>query len=92
MAQDKTEATWINLTPDALAPEQKEAFDMFIEAKHQFESTFAPMPGHVIRFSYKGADFDKIGMCEIAAPKSRDAVKQNLQAWLAARRAAGSRT
>ena len=86
---DKSDITWVNFTPADLSPAQREAYDMMIEAKAQFEATFIPRDGFAFRFSYKG---ERLGVAEIAVPKSREAVKQSLQDWLASKRAAGSRT
>ena len=89
---DKPEMIWINFTPADLTEDQREAFDMLVEARKQFEAAFTARPGYTFRFSYKGNDWDRLGMTEIAIPKSRDQVKQSLQDWLASKRAAGSRT
>ncbi len=89
---DKSTETWINFTSVDLSPEQREAFEMFVEAKHAFEATFPCDDAHSLRFSYKGADFTRMGLCQIAKPKSTDAVKQSLADWLASKRASGSRT
>jgi hypothetical protein len=85
----KQELVWVNFTVDDLNAEQREAYDMMIEARAAFERTFPARSGFTYRFSYKG---DRLGLAEIAIPKSRDAVKQSLQDWLASKRAAGSRT
>ena len=85
----KPDLVWINFTVDDLNPEQRKAYDMMIEARHLFEATFPCRYGFTYRFSYKG---DRLGIAEMAAPKSREAVKQSLQDWLASKRAAGSRT
>jgi hypothetical protein len=92
MADKSQELNWINFTADDLTPEQREAFDMMLEARKAFEATFPCRDGFTLRFSYKGADFTRMGLCEIAAPKSREAVKQSLADWLASKRATGSRT
>ena len=92
MADKSQDMIWINFTPADLTEDQREAFDMLVEARKAFENTFTARPGFTFRFSYKGNDWDRLGMTEIAIPKSRDAVKQSLQDWLASKRAAGSRT
>ena len=88
-APTKTELTWVNFTPADLTKDQHEAYDMMIEARQAFEATFIPRDGFAFRFSYKG---ERLGVAEVALPKSREAVKQSLQDWLASKRAAGSRT
>ena len=85
----KPDIAWVNFTPADLSPEQRKAYDMMIEAKNLFEATFIPRDGFTFRFSYKG---ERLGVAEIALPKSRDAVKQSLQDWLASKRASGGRT
>ena len=85
----KPDLVWINFTPEDLDLGQRKAYDMMIEAKAQFEATFIPRDGFTYRFSYKG---ERMGMAEVARPRSSDEVKQSLQAWLASKRAAGSRT
>ena len=91
MAQvaSKPELVWINFTVDDLNKEQREAYEMMQEARKQFEATFPCREGFTYRFSYKG---DRLGIAEMAIPKSRDAVKQSLQDWLASKRATGART
>lgn len=83
---DKSNEVWINFKADDLEGDQAEAFKMLVQAKDLFEATFPCREGYTLRFSYKGADFSRMGFCEIAKPKSADAVKQNLSAWLQARR------
>jgi hypothetical protein len=85
----KTELVWINFTADDLDKDQREAYEMMVEARKQFEASFPCRDGFTYRFSYKG---ERMGMAEMAVPKSADAVKQSLQAWLASKRAAGTRT
>ena len=89
---DKSAMEWKNFTPADLTDEQREAFDMLVEARKQFEGTFPARSGFTYLFSYKGNAWERLGMTEIAIPKSREAVKQSLQDWLASKRAAGSRT
>lgn len=92
MADKSNTEQWINFKADDLSGDQLEAYNMLIEAKRQFEATFPCRENYELRFSYKGADFSRMGFTEIAKPKSRDEVKQNLAAWLASRKAAGIRT
>jgi len=88
---DKSNETWINFAAADLVDDQREAYEMLLEAKRAFEATFPVRDGFELRFSYKGADFSRMGFCELARSKSKDEVKTNLAAWLAARKAAGDR-
>lgn len=90
MAND-TNATWINFTADDLPQAQADLFATMIAAKAAFEASFPVAPGKALRFSYKGADWSRMGMCEVAAPKSKEQVTTSLSAWIAAQKANGAR-
>ncbi len=92
MADKINDATWINFTADDLPQAQADLFKVMIEAKNAFEASFPARDGYTLRFSYKGADFTRMGMCEVARPKDKAAVATSLSAWIAAQRAAGART
>ena len=86
-----TDATWINFTADDLPQAQADLFTALLAAKSAFEASFPVSPGKALRFSYKGADWSRMGMCEIAAPKTREQVTTSLAAWIASQKAAGAR-
>lgn len=85
-------ATWINFTADDLPQAQSDLFAAMIKAKAAFEASFPCAPGKALRFSYKGADWSRMGMCEVAKPATREAVTTSLSAWIAAQKANGART
>lgn len=85
------DATWINFTSGDLPSEQRALFDAMIKAKAAFEASFPARDGYVLRFSYKGADFDRLGFCEVARPRDKTSVAANLSAWLATQRAANAK-
>ena len=84
-------ATWINFTADDLPQVQADLFAAMIAAKNAFEASFPCAPDKALRFSYKGADWSRMGMCEVAKPKPREAVTTSLAAWIASQKAAGAR-
>ena len=83
--------TWINFAADDLPQAQNDLFAAMIKAKAAFEASFPARPGYALRFSYKGADFSRMGFCEVAAPKSKAAVATSLSAWIASQKANGAR-
>ena len=90
MANDSN-ATWINFTADDLPQAQADLFAAMIAAKTAFEASFPANPGKTLRFSYKGADWSRMGMCEVDAPKTKAQVTTSLAAWLTAQKANGAR-
>lgn len=88
---DKPTADWINFTADDLPQAQADLFKALTLAKQAFEASFPTREGFTLRFSYKGADFTRMGMCEVAAPKSKTAVATSLSAWIAAQKAANAK-
>lgn len=86
-----TEAVWLNFSADDLPQEQNELFKALLNAKHAFEASFPCSPGKALRFSYKGADWDKMGMCEVDKPKDKAAVATSLSAWIASQKAANAK-
>lgn len=85
------EPTWINFKANDLPAEQRALFDALVKAKAAFEASFPCREGFLLRFSYKGADFDRLGFCEVARPREKAAVAQNLAAWIATQRAANAK-
>lgn len=88
---DKPEASWINFTADDLPQAQADLFKALILAKQAFEASFPCRDGYALRFSYKGADFTRMGMTEVAKPKDKGAVATSLAAWIAQQRAANAK-
>lgn len=88
---DKPDVQWLNFSADDLPAEQNVLFKALLEAKRAFEASFPTREGFALRFSYKGAEWDKMGMCEVAAPKSKAAVATSLSAWIAAQKAANAK-
>src|SRR5262245_49577724 len=87
MTDNTNTATWINFTADDLPKEQHELFQAMLKAKQAFEASFPCRDGFALRFSYKGADFSRMGFCEVAAPKTKAQVATSLSAWIATQRA-----
>lgn len=81
-------ATWINFTADDLPKEQHELFQALLKAKAAFEASFPAPEGKALRFSYKGADFSRMGFCAVAKPRDKAAVASSLSAWIAQQRSA----
>jgi hypothetical protein len=83
----KDNLEWVNVTVATdLDDAQKEAYDMFQEAKTAFEDmmqAYAP-PGHRAVFSHRG----KAGTFGMAMTKAATA-KPTLQQWLAQRKSQG---
>jgi len=50
---DKSNETWINFAAADLVDDQREAYEMLLEAKRAFEATFPVRDGFELRFSYK---------------------------------------
>lgn len=89
--ETKDNAVWINFEAKDLEGDSKAAFELLTQAKAAFEATFPCRDGFTLRFSYKGADFSRMGVTEVAKPRSREAVATNLSAWIAQQRAANQR-
>lgn len=87
MANDKQNETWINFAADDLPQAQAELFNALVKAKLAFEASFPCRDGFSLRFSYKGADFSRMGFCEVAKPKDKATVTTSLSAWIAQQRA-----
>ena len=85
------EPTWINFKADDLSTEQRALHDAMLKARAAFEASFPVRDGFTLRFSYKGADFDRMGVTEVAKPKDKAAVAGNLAAWIASQKANGAR-
>ena len=87
MAFPKSDLEWVNVTVSTdLDEQQKEAYEMFQEAKKAFEDTmqgYAPA-GHRAVFSYRGKD-GTFGMAMAKAPSAKPTLAQ----WLAQRKAQG---
>lgn len=88
---DKPEVTWINFSADDLPQAQATLFTALLAAKTAFEQSFPCPDGKALRFSYKGADFTKMGMCAIDRPKDKAQVATSLSAWIAQQKAANAR-
>lgn len=88
MADKTNNETWINFTADDLPQAQADLFKALVSAKQAFEASFPARDGFTLRFSYKGADFTRMGFCEVAKPKDKAQVATSLSAWINAQREA----